>query len=177
MTMRPAASPPMVTSKKTLCVTFAPDTVAASVAISTDLIGSMIATSPSSVLGVPTFRPPPARGPGVACSRSPAAPRPAGLAGARQLCFKNGYHVICPSRRALYIGAAWRRAARSGRRCAEIRPTERPDSPSESPGPAAARRRVRITVSATHGTPLARLAASRRRRVSGRPEGRGASAR
>ena len=45
MTMRPAASPPMVTSKKTLCVTFAPDTVAASVAISTDLIGSMIATS------------------------------------------------------------------------------------------------------------------------------------
>ena len=47
MTMRPAASPPMVTSKKTLCVTFAPDTVAASVAISTDLIGSMIATSPS----------------------------------------------------------------------------------------------------------------------------------
>lgn len=99
MTMRPAASPPMVTSKKTLCVTFAPDTVAASVAISTDLIGSMIATSPSSVLGVPTFRPPPPARLAWRVQEDPAAPRRAGWPGrrlARQLCFKNGYHAICP---------------------------------------------------------------------------------
>ena len=84
MTMRPAASPPMVTSKKTLCVTFAPDTVAASVAISTDLIGSMIATSPSSVLGVPTFRPPRRPPPARLAWRvqeDPAAPRRAGWPG------------------------------------------------------------------------------------------------
>ena len=103
MTMRPAASPPMVTSKKTLCVTFAPDTVAASVAISTDLIGSMIATSPSSVLGVPTFRP---RAVPRACvfklpegfkpRRAAPAPGWPGRRLARQLCFKNWYHVICP---------------------------------------------------------------------------------